>query len=422
MKRIVSVKVLTVDDVQFSNLMISKLLGQEGHEVEMASSVKDALTILHESPDFDCVITDLFLTDLDGFSFFQTAQAMPQYHGEERIELPQFVLMTASRDPEDLQKADRLGFSYMMNKPIHQKHLLTIMQSIEEERASFSKTNQKSKLLIIDPNKIFMTPMQSVLDSCGYTLLYADCLESAVQYLTEFKSIKAILCDLEIHHQNAIQLLNILKSLEEKGKLAQEIPPMMVITNSQDMELVQLAYVSGFSQVIAAPVMESAKLKKHFYRLFMEVQKEDEALVSKLMVVDDVKFNTVMVEQLLSRSKLFCDIPISIMSAYRGEEALEKLKQDISIRWVIVDYDLQDMTALDLYHAYHHFLSKNSSLNAHPAKFFLLTGAQDPKLLKKLKAAPFLEVFQKPFSLNAVDTMYPYIIEEESPHYEYHTV
>lgn len=415
-------KVLTVDDVQFSNLMISKLLEQAGYEVEMASSAKDALAILNEAPDFDCVITDLFLTDLDGFSLFQTAQAMPQYHGEERIELPLFVLMTASRDPEDLQKADRLGFSHMMNKPIHQKQLLSIMQSIEEERLSVSKSNQKAKLLIIDPHKIFMEPMQSVLDACGYTLLYADGLESAVQYLTEFKSIKAILCDLEIHHQNAIQLLNILKSLDEKGKLAQDIPPIMVITNSKDMELVQLAYVSGFSQVIAAPTLESAKLKKHFYRLFMEVQKEDEALVSKLMVVDDVKFNTVMVEQLLSRSKHFGDVPISIISTFRGEEALEKLKQDISIRWVIVDYDLQDMNALELYYAYHHFLSKNISLNAHPAKFFLLTGSQDSKLLKKLKAGPFLEVFQKPFSLNAVDTLYPYILEEEFPQDEYNTV
>jgi len=63
-------KILVVDDVDYIRKSISKVLGGNGFECDLAENGRDAISKLKQ-PDmvYDLIITDIMMPDMDGFEF-----------------------------------------------------------------------------------------------------------------------------------------------------------------------------------------------------------------------------------------------------------------------------------------------------------------------------------------------------------------
>jgi class 3 adenylate cyclase len=71
-------RILVVDDNEVNRDMLSRRLGREGYSVDTASNGREALEKL-ESQDFDLVLLDIVMPELDGFAVLQRIRANPRW-------------------------------------------------------------------------------------------------------------------------------------------------------------------------------------------------------------------------------------------------------------------------------------------------------------------------------------------------------
>ncbi|MGN7437173.1 MAG: response regulator [Alcanivorax sp.] len=64
-------KILIVDDNKDYLELISQFMGDEGYDVDTAVNGREAIQKLEENPDYDLIITDVLMPDIDGFGLIQ---------------------------------------------------------------------------------------------------------------------------------------------------------------------------------------------------------------------------------------------------------------------------------------------------------------------------------------------------------------
>ena len=120
------VRVLVVDDTQDSLDMLRFLLNGEGAMVQTASSGAEGL-IIAAGRDFDLVISDISMPDIDGYEFLQALRERPGYQ-----DVPAIALTGFGRD-EDVERARQAGFTTHLTKPIDFDNLVRLARvSIEK--------------------------------------------------------------------------------------------------------------------------------------------------------------------------------------------------------------------------------------------------------------------------------------------------
>jgi two-component system CheB/CheR fusion protein len=112
-------RILVVDDTQDSLDMLRFLLSGEGAMVQTASSGAEGLTIAAER-DFDLVISDISMPDIDGYEFLQALREQPGYK-----DVPAIALTGFGRD-EDEERARQAGFTTHLTKPIDFDNLVRL--------------------------------------------------------------------------------------------------------------------------------------------------------------------------------------------------------------------------------------------------------------------------------------------------------
>ena len=72
-------KILIVDDEPEICELVSEGLREEGYQVSSANTGRDGIKFL-EDKDFDLVILDIYLPDLDGTTIYETMRKMVRHH------------------------------------------------------------------------------------------------------------------------------------------------------------------------------------------------------------------------------------------------------------------------------------------------------------------------------------------------------
>ena len=111
--------ILVVDDTQDSLDMLRFLLRGEGATVETASSGVTGLSMAAER-EFNLVISDISMPDLDGYEFLQALRQNERYKDVSAIALTGF-----GRD-EDVERARQAGFTTHLTKPIDFENLVRL--------------------------------------------------------------------------------------------------------------------------------------------------------------------------------------------------------------------------------------------------------------------------------------------------------
>jgi len=110
----------------------------------------------------------------------------------------------------------------------------------------------------------------------------------------------------------------------------------------------------------------------------------------KILVVDDVAFIRRILERLVGRHGF------SVQTADSGTAAMQVLRQDPSIRAVITDLHMPDMSGLELFTQANKIERLTDVGTVEPPAFILLTAEQDENQLKFATDLGFVQVMQKP--------------------------
>ena len=114
---------LVVDDTEDSVEMLRQLLEGEGAEVAMALDGSGALK-LAASAQFDLVISDISMPEMDGYELIQRLRREPQYAAT-----PAFALTGFGRD-EDVARALAAGFTHQLTKPLDFPALVRLIRAV----------------------------------------------------------------------------------------------------------------------------------------------------------------------------------------------------------------------------------------------------------------------------------------------------
>lgn len=103
--------ILLVEDDEITRTIFSRHLTRLGHEVTAVSDGLEALDILgRKRPDL--IVTDLNMPVMDGFEMIQTIRFKEEYY-----DIP-IIAMTSSPDPEDRERAIKLGCDCFLPKAV----------------------------------------------------------------------------------------------------------------------------------------------------------------------------------------------------------------------------------------------------------------------------------------------------------------
>ncbi|MGF7048329.1 CheY-like chemotaxis protein/HAMP domain-containing protein [Paenibacillus sp. DS2015] len=115
-------KILLVDDDIRNVFALSSVLESYGMEVVFAENGREALDILEERKDFDLVLMDMMMPEMDGYEAMTLIRQNPEYY-----RLP-IIALTAKAMKEDRSKCIEAGASDYVKKPIRTEQLLSLMR------------------------------------------------------------------------------------------------------------------------------------------------------------------------------------------------------------------------------------------------------------------------------------------------------
>jgi cyclic di-GMP phosphodiesterase len=120
-------RILVVDDEETIREIVSTMLSGAQYETRQAASGVDALALLDSSEEFDLVVSDLLMPEMDGLALLERTK--------ERFPSMPVVMVTAVTDISAALQAIRNGaYDYLM-KPFEREQLLaTVRRALETRR------------------------------------------------------------------------------------------------------------------------------------------------------------------------------------------------------------------------------------------------------------------------------------------------
>lgn len=140
-------KILVVDDTPLQAIMLRRALSQGDYDVATAKSAMEALEFLKKQRDFDLVVTDVNMPEMNGFQLCRAIKINPEYSDIA------VIICTVLSDPEDLIKGIEAGADNYITRPWNDERLLKLTEEAlktrppqrisQTEEVSFSGRNYK---------------------------------------------------------------------------------------------------------------------------------------------------------------------------------------------------------------------------------------------------------------------------------------
>lgn len=119
-------RILLVDDSPFFRNMLTPLLKVAGYNVTTMESAVDALKICESGAQFDMIISDIEMPEMDGFEFAQKLKA-----SNDLKDIP-LLALSSHATPQDIDRGHKVGFSRYIAKFDKDTLLNTISQTLVE--------------------------------------------------------------------------------------------------------------------------------------------------------------------------------------------------------------------------------------------------------------------------------------------------
>jgi HAMP domain-containing protein/CheY-like chemotaxis protein len=115
-------RVLVVDDDVRNIFALTTLLENEGMDVVSATNGRQAIDIIHETPDLCAVLMDIMMPEMDGY------ETMRQIRNEPELRTLPILALTAKAMKGDREKCLEAGASDYIAKPVDTDQLLSLLR------------------------------------------------------------------------------------------------------------------------------------------------------------------------------------------------------------------------------------------------------------------------------------------------------
>jgi putative nucleotidyltransferase with HDIG domain len=132
-------RILVVDDEEPIREIVSSMLGTAGYACKQAASGKEALAVLTSGEEFELMLSDLMMADLDGIGLLERTK-------ERYPDMP-VVMVTAVHDISVALAAIRNGAYDYLLKPFEREQLLnTVSRALENRRLKVENRTYQTNL------------------------------------------------------------------------------------------------------------------------------------------------------------------------------------------------------------------------------------------------------------------------------------
>jgi CheY-like chemotaxis protein len=114
-------KILIVDDDIRNIFALSSVFEGYDMQIAFAENGRQALSIVEEQADFDLILMDIMMPEMDGYDTIKLLRSKPQF-----AKLP-IIALTAKTMDEELEQCFEAGASDYISKPIHIEQLLSLI-------------------------------------------------------------------------------------------------------------------------------------------------------------------------------------------------------------------------------------------------------------------------------------------------------
>ncbi|MGV0029136.1 response regulator [Phormidesmis priestleyi] len=127
-------RILVVDDTPDNCLLIQAILQDEGYQVDLSDSGKDALDKINQSPP-DLVLLDVMMPGMDGYEVTRRIR--------DNTALPFIpILLTTAYDQPSVAQGLDLGADDFIRKPVHFDELLARVRALLRLKHSVDERDQ----------------------------------------------------------------------------------------------------------------------------------------------------------------------------------------------------------------------------------------------------------------------------------------
>lgn len=244
-------KVMIVDDNHTNLSSLNKQLGYWNLQPILATSAKQALSILLVDPTIDLVITDMQMPGMDGVML---AKLIKQRY-------PYIPILLLSSIGEEFEESQRGLFYSVMTKPIRQhvlsKQISNVLQTsgfAEIEGQVFSKkmsadfsTNYPCTLLVAEDKLINQLVILNILDRLGYK---PDLVKNGVEAVAAVhkKDYDIILMDMQMPVMDGLEATRLIRKKQLKQPVIIALTANTLKGDEQD------CLDAGMDDYIAKPI------------------------------------------------------------------------------------------------------------------------------------------------------------------------
>ena len=96
--------VLLVDDSAFFRNMLAPVLKAAGYQVRLATNAQEGLVVLRSGQEFDAILTDIEMPDMNGFEFAETMRS------DSRLNSTPIIALSSMISPAAIERGRQAGF------------------------------------------------------------------------------------------------------------------------------------------------------------------------------------------------------------------------------------------------------------------------------------------------------------------------
>ncbi|WP_290873007.1 response regulator, partial [Aquabacterium sp.] len=203
-----SFNVLVVDDNETNRTVIENMLGAWGMKVTQAVHGRHALDILLsqgcEDGDFDLALVDMNMPELDGLGL---AEALRQSQRHPNLKM---ILLSSVSSPDDVRRAQEVGFQRFVPKPLRKAELRQAILGITAELGieGQQETLHLNKLvLVVEDNTVNQEVCSHMLKRLGCEVRVAASALEGLRRLGE-QRFDLILMDIQMPGMDGVEALS----------------------------------------------------------------------------------------------------------------------------------------------------------------------------------------------------------------------
>ncbi len=211
-------RVLVVDDNKTNRVILEKMLKNWQMEPSQVESAIKGLELLDSGENFDLIISDLHMPEMDGFDFIEEVR-----HKSSFSSIP-VIFLTSSQLSGDRERSSKLGVKEHLIKPVRQSNMFNAIASTigvkyddklsVDEASTVQATNGGLKILLAEDNEVNQKFATRALSKAGHTATVANNGREVLEHLDK-ESFDLILMDLQMPEMDGFTATTAIRTSSE---------------------------------------------------------------------------------------------------------------------------------------------------------------------------------------------------------------